>query len=157
IGWLGMGFHPLAAQSELPWVPKLRYEVMKTYLPTRGSMALDMMRRTATVQANLDFENEADATRKLRVGLALSPILTAMFANSPFVEGVATGERTHRGLVWLHMDDDRSGLLPFAWTDDFGYRQYVEWALDVPMFLVKRGAQLVLNTGQTFRAFMRDG
>lgn len=157
IAWLGLGFHPLARQDDLPWVPKLRYGVMKSYLPTRGSMGLDMMRRTATVQANFDFDSEADATRKLRVGLALSPITTAMFANSPFVEGRATGERSHRARVWLDTDPDRSGLLPFAWADDFGYREYIEWALDVPMFLIKRGDDLILNTGQTFRAYLADG
>lgn len=157
IAWLGLGFHPLAAQADLPWVPKLRYAIMREYLPTRGSLALDMMRRTATVQANFDFDSEADAARKLRVSLAISPVVTAMFANSPFVEGVATGERTHRAKVWLDTDPDRSGLLPFAWSEDFGYRDYVEWALDVPMFGFKRGAELVANTGQTFRAFMKDG
>lgn len=157
IVWLGLGFHPFARQDQLPWVPKLRYGVMKRYLPTRGAKALDMMRRTSTVQANLDYESEADAVRKLRVALALSPVITAMFANSPFVEGRATGERSHRAAVWLDVDPDRAGLLPFAWSDDFGYRDYVEWALDVPMFLVKRGGKILENTGQTFREFLRDG
>ncbi|HBQ18875.1 MAG TPA: glutamate--cysteine ligase, partial [Myxococcales bacterium] len=157
IGWLGLGFHPFARQADLPWVPKLRYGVMKQYLPTKGALALDMMRRTCTVQANFDFQDEADATRKTRVSLALSPIVTAMFANSPWVEGAPSGEVTHRGRVWLEVDPDRSGLLPFAWADDFSYRSYVEWALDVPMFLIKRGSQIVPNTDQTFRAFMRDG
>lgn len=157
LAWLGLGFHPFARQSDLSWVPKMRYGVMKRYLPTRGGRALDMMRRTATVQANFDYASEDDAVRKLRVSLALSPIVTAMFANSPFVEGKATGERSHRGLVWLDVDPDRTGLLPFAWAEDFGYRSYVEWALDVPMFLVKRRGELLLNTGQTFRAFLRDG
>ncbi len=157
IAWLGLGFHPLATQADLPWVPKLRYAIMREYLPTRGSMALDMMRRTATVQANFDYSSEADAARKLRIGLALAPILTAMFANSPFVEGRATGERSRRARTWLHMDPDRSGLLPFAWSEDFGYRDYVEWALDVPMFGFKRGNELVPNTGQSFRSFMTDG
>ncbi len=157
VAWLGLGFHPLARQDELPWVPKLRYGVMKHYLPTRGKRALDMMRRTATVQANLDFESEADAVRKLRVGLALSPVITAMFANSPFLEGKATGERSHRAAVWLDVDPDRSGLLPFVWEEGFGYRRYVEWALDAPMFMLKRDGRVVKNTGQTFRAFLRDG
>lgn len=157
IVWLGLGFHPFAHQSELPWVPKLRYGVMQHYLPTRGGHALDMMRRTATVQANLDYDSEADAARKLRVSLALSPVVTAMFANSPFVEGKATGERSHRASVWLDVDPDRSGLLPFAWAEDFGFRDYVEWALDVPMFLVKRDGKVLKNTGQTFRAFLADG
>ena len=157
IEWLGLGFHPVARQEDLPWVPKLRYGVMKSYLPTRGSKALDMMRRTSTVQANYDYSSESDASRKVRVGLALSPVVTGLFANSPFVEGRATGERSHRGRVWLDVDPDRAGLLPFAWSEDFGYRDYVEWALDIPMFLIKRGGQLVLNTGQPFRAFMKDG
>ncbi|MCB9591815.1 MAG: glutamate--cysteine ligase [Sandaracinaceae bacterium] len=157
IAWLGLGFHPLATQAELPWVPKLRYAIMKEYLPTRGSMGLDMMRRTATVQANFDYASEDDAARKLRVSLALSPIVGAMFANSPFVEGRATGERSHRLRVWLDVDPDRSGLLPFAWSDGFRYRDYVEWALDVPMFGFKRGGELIRNTQQTFRMFMTDG
>jgi len=157
IVWLGLGFHPFARRDELPWVPKLRYGIMKRYLPTRGEMALDMMQRTATVQANLDFSSEADALRKLRLSLAVSPIVSAMFANSPFVEGQLSGEKSHRVRVWLHMDPDRSGLLPFAWNEAATYRDYVEWALDVPMFLVKRGEKILPNTGQTFRAFMKDG
>ena len=157
LSWLGLGFHPLASADDLPWVPKLRYGVMREYLPTRGSMALDMMRRTATVQANLDFSDEQDAIRKLRLALRASPIVTAMFANSPFVEGRATGERSRRARVWLHMDPDRSGLLPFAWEEHMSYRRYVEWALDVPMFMLKREGRALLNTGQTFRAFLDDG
>lgn len=157
LAWLGLGFHPFARQADLPWVPKMRYGVMKEYLPTRGARALDMMRRTATVQANLDFASEDDAVRKMRVALALSPVVTAMFANSPFLEGAITGEQSHRALVWLDVDPDRTGLLPFAWAEDFGYRAYVEWALDAPMFFLKRGEALLRNTGQTFRAFLRDG
>lgn len=157
ITWLGLGFHPFAAQSDLPWVPKLRYGIMREYLPTRGSSGLDMMRRTCTVQANLDYASEADAMQKVRLGLALSPIVSAMFANSPLVEGKLTGERSRRALVWLNMDPDRSGLLPFAWHDDMSFERYVEWALDVPMFMVKREGKVVRNTGQTFRAFMDDG
>lgn len=157
IVWLGLGFHPFATQAELPWVPKLRYGVMKHYLPTRGSMGLDMMRRTCTVQANLDYASEADAMEKLRVALALSPIVSAMFANSPLAEGKLSGERSRRALVWLHMDPDRSGLLPFAWDREMSFARYIEWALDVPMFMVKRDGKIVHNTGQTFRAFMREG
>ncbi|MDB4974224.1 MAG: Glutamate--cysteine ligase, partial [Myxococcaceae bacterium] len=157
IAWLGLGFHPFAAQSDLPWVPKLRYGVMRDYLPTRGSMGLDMMRRTSTVQSNLDFASETDAMRKLRAAVAFSPIITAMFANSPLYEGALSGERTRRGLVWLNTDPDRTGLLPFLWRDDASFEGYVAWALDVPMFLVKREGKVVHNTGQTFRAFMRDG
>lgn len=157
IVWLGLGFHPFATRDELPWVPKLRYPIMRAYLPTRGALALDMMLRTCTVQANLDYASEADAMRKLRASLRVQPIVTAMFANSPLVEGAITGERTHRGAVWLAVDPDRSGLLPFAWKEGASFRDYVEWALDVPMFLVKRGDRVHRNTGQTFRAFLADG
>jgi glutamate--cysteine ligase len=157
IAWLGLGFHPFARQSDLPWVPKLRYGVMRDYLPTRGSMGLDMMRRTCTVQANLDFASESDAMRKLRVAVALSPVITAMFANSPLYEGSLGTERSRRALVWLNTDPDRTGLLPFLWSGKPSFEHYVDWALDVPMFLVKRGSKIVHNTGQTFRAFMRDG
>ena len=157
ITWLGLGFHPFAHQSDLPWVPKLRYGIMREYLPTRGAGGLDMMRRTSTVQANLDYSSEADAMQKLRLGLALSPIVSALFANSPLVEGKLTGERSRRALVWLQMDPDRSGLLPFAWHDDMSFERYVEWALDVPMFMVKRDSKVVHNTGQTFRSFMEEG
>lgn len=157
IAWLSLGFHPFASQNDLPRVPKLRYGIMEKYLPTRGSRALDMMRRTCTVQANLDYSSEADAMRKLRVGLALQPIVTAMFANSPIYEGQLGSRASERADVWLHMDDDRSGLLPFAWDKDMSFRRYVEWALDVPMFLIKRGSQVIPNTSQTFREYMRDG
>jgi glutamate--cysteine ligase len=157
ITWLGLGFHPFARQSDLPWVPKLRYGIMREYLPTRSSSGLDMMRRTSTVQANLDYDSEADAMQKVRLGLALSPIVSAMFANSPLVEGKLTGEQSRRALVWLNMDPDRSGLLPFAWSRDMSFARYVEWALDVPMFMVKRDGKVVRNTGQTFRSFMTEG
>jgi glutamate--cysteine ligase len=158
IAWLGLGFHPFARREDLSWVPKLRYGVMRAYLPTRGSMGLDMMLRTCTVQANLDYASEADAMRKLRVSLRLSPIVAAMFANSPFVEKRATGERSHRTRVWLNVDPDRSGLLPFLWSDaSAGFARYVDWVLDCPMFMLKRDGKIVHNTGQTFRAFMKDG
>ncbi|MFW5921573.1 MAG: glutamate--cysteine ligase [Polyangiales bacterium] len=155
--WLGLGFHPFARREELPWVPKLRYSIMREYLPTRGSMALDMMQRTCTVQANVDYSDEDDAMRKLRVSLRASPIITAMLANSPWVEGKPTGERSHRARVWLDVDPDRAGMLPFAWSSSAGYRDYVEWALDAPMFLLKRDGQVIDNTEQTFRRFMQDG
>ena len=157
ITWLGLGFHPFARQADLPWVPKLRYAVMREYLPTRGSMALDMMRRTCTVQANFDYDSEEDAVRKLRVALRLQPVVTAMFANSPFVEGRITGERSHRARVWLHVDPDRSGLLPWAWDGPLSFARYVEWALDVPMFLVKRGEAIFPATHLTFRQFVAQG
>ena len=157
IAWLGIGFHPFARQEDLPWVPKLRYGVMRDYLPTRAARPLDMMRRTATVQANFDYESEDDAMRKMRILLRLSPIATAMFANSPLYEGRLTGDRSERAKVWLAVDPDRQGLLPALWKQGSRIRDYVEWALDVPMFLFKRGGKVVKNTGQTFRAFWNDG
>ena len=157
VAWLGLGYHPIARQADLPWVPKLRYGVMREYMPTVGGRGLDMMRRTATVQANFDYASEADAVKKVRVSLGLSPVFTAIFANSPFVEGRATGERSHRAGVWLDVDPHRTGLLPFAWDDSFGYAQYVEWALDAPMYLVKRGDTIHHNRGQPFRTFLAEG
>jgi len=157
IGWIGLGFHPFARLDELPWVPKPRYPIMRDYLPTRGKNALDMMQRTATVQANYDYADTSDAMRKLRVSLILSPVLQAMMANSPFVEGRATGERSHRAAVWLDVDNDRAGLLPFAWRDDATIENYIGWALDIPMFLVKRDGKVKRATSITFRTFMRDG
>jgi glutamate--cysteine ligase len=154
---LSLGFHPFARLPELPRVPKLRYGIMEQYLPTRGSRPLDMMFRTSTVQANLDYSSEADAIRKLRVSLALQPIVTAMFANSPCYENHLGSRLSERADVWLHMDPDRTGLLPFAWDREMSFQRYVDWALDVPMFLIKRGAHVVPNTHQTFRKFLREG
>ena len=156
--WLGVGFHPLAKQSDLGWVPKQRYAIMREYLPTRGSGGHDMMRRTATVQANFDFSSEADALRKLVVCLKLGPLVNALGANSPFSEGKLSGYKSRRGLVWLNMDPDRSGLIPALLQNPKpGYRDYVEWALDAGMFLFKRHGRVFANTGQKFRDFMRDG
>lgn len=157
IAWIGLGFQPFARLDQLPWVPKPRYPIMRDYLPTRGKHAIDMMQRTATVQANYDYASTTDAVRKLRVALILSPIVQAMLANSPFVEDHATGEQSHRAAVWLDVDNDRAGLLPFAWRDDATIESYIDWALDIPMFLVKRDGKVKRNTSQTFRAFMRDG
>jgi glutamate--cysteine ligase len=157
IVWLGLGFHPFARQEDLPWVPKMRYGIMREYLPTRAARPLDMMRRTATVQANFDYASEEDAMRKMRVALRLSPIVSAMFANSPFYEGKLTGHKSERAKVWLAVDPDRQGLLPALWKPGSRIRDYVEWALDIPMFLFKRDAKVVRNTGQTFRSFWTDG
>jgi glutamate--cysteine ligase len=155
--WLGIGFHPFATQAELPWVPKQRYGIMRRYLPTRGTYGLDMMRRTATVQANFDYVNEEDALRKVRVSLRLSPLVTAIFANSPFYEGRLFGGRSYRARVWLSVDPDRQGLLPAVLERGRRFADYIEWALDAPMFLVKRGTQVIENTGQSFRSFMKYG
>jgi glutamate--cysteine ligase len=158
ITWLGLGFHPFATRAELePMVPKLRYPVMREYLPTRGGHALDMMLRTCTVQANYDYANEAAAMRMLRIALKLSPLTTAIFAGSPWKERVAFGGVTYRGRTWLDVDPDRSGLLPSMWASDARFSTYIEWALDVPMFLFKRDGAKVANTGQTFRSFWKSG
>jgi glutamate--cysteine ligase len=159
--WLGVGFHPFAKQSDLDWVPKLRYAVMREYLPTRGKFGLDMMRRTATVQANYDYSSEKGALRMLAVALKLAPLTTAIFANSPFVEGKVTGELSHRARVWLDVDPDRTGLVPQTWRAGAGFQSYVDWALDCPMFLFKRksatGVEVHDNRGQTFRDFLKSG
>lgn len=156
--WLMTGFHPLARQEELPWVPKQRYGIMREYLPTQGNGALDMMRRTATVQGNFDWSSEADAMQKLRLSLKLSPLVHALFANAPFREGGPTDFASLRGDVWLRMDPARSGLIPPVLDNPrAGYADYVEWALDAGMFLVKRGERILHNTGQTFRDFLANG
>lgn len=157
ITWLGLGFHPFARREELPWVPKARYPIMRAYLPTRGALALDMMLRTCTVQANFDFSSEARAMRKLRLGLKLAPVTTALFANSPVVEGRRFAGPSMRAKVWLEVDPDRAGLVAPVWREGATFRDYVEWALGVPMFLFKRDGAVVANTGQTFRAFLADG
>jgi glutamate--cysteine ligase len=157
ITWLGLGFHPFAKRSDLRFVPKQRYAIMREYLPTRGAHALDMMLRTCTVQANYDYLNEADAIQKMRVALKLSPLTTALFANSPWKEGAPHGGLSYRGRVWLDVDPDRSGLVPNLWAKDASFASYVEWALDIPMFLFKRNGEKVENTGQTFRSFWKSG
>jgi glutamate--cysteine ligase len=157
VAWLGIGFHPFAKQSELSWVPKLRYGVMQRYLPTRGAYGLDMMRRTATVQANFDYSSEAHAMRSLRLALRLSPLVTAMFANSPLVEGELFGGASYRARVWLDVEPARQGLVRGVLEGSGTFDDYVEWALDAPMFLVKRGSRILENTGQPFRRFLADG
>ena len=157
VRWLGVGFHPFAKRADYTFVPKMRYGIMREYLPTRGDHALDMMLRTATVQANFDYSSEKDAMQKMRVSLRLSPLNTAMFANSPFYEGKLHGGKSFRGKVWLDVDPDRSGLLPALLSKDASYERYIDWALDVPMFMLKRDGKPIANTGQTFRAFMKDG
>jgi glutamate--cysteine ligase len=130
---------------------------MRKYLPTRGELALDMMLRTSTVQANYDFSSEDDAMRKMQVALRLSPLTTAMFANSPFYEGSLFAGKSFRANVWTDVDPDRSGLVPALWGEHPRLVDYVEWALDAPMFMFKRDGKSMDNTGQTFRSFWKDG
>jgi len=157
IKWLGLGFHPFATREEFTMVPKQRYAIMREYLPTRGGLALDMMLRTATVQANYDYLSEDDAMNKLRVALRLAPLTAALFANSPFVDGKPFGGKSMRAKVWLDTDPDRSGLVPMVWKRNSKFVDYVEWALDVPMFMFKRDGQKFANTGQSFRSFWKSG
>lgn len=157
IRWIAMGFHPSASDRDLDWVPKSRYPIMREYLPTRGGHGLDMMRRTATVQANFDYHSERDAITKMQVALALAPIAQAMFAASPLKERSWTGYRSWRARVWLDVDPDRTGLLPMLWSKDATIGDYVRWALKIPMFVIKRGDRVLRATHLTFEQFWRDG
>jgi len=157
IVWLGLGIHPFHGIDELPRMPKERYDVMRAYLPTRGELALEMMHCTATVQANFDFADEADMARKMRVALALTPVVSSVFANSSLAAGKATGFASKRLHIWRHTDPDRTGPLPFAQRDGFGYRDYVEWALDAPVFFILRGERLIPLGRKTFRRFLAEG
>lgn len=156
IAWLACGFHPFATRDEIDWMPKGRYEVMRSYLPTRGDMAIDMMLRTCTVQANFDYADEAQCGRRLRLMMGVSSLITALFANSPFEEGKFSGYRSRRSRTWEAVDPDRCGLLPFVFDGDFSWQKYVDWALDVPMFFVKRGHHYNPHH-VSFRRFMADG
>jgi glutamate--cysteine ligase len=155
VAFLGVGFQPKWPLEAIPRMPKARYRIMTDYMPTRGGNALDMMYRTATIQANLDFSSEADMVKKFRVGLALQPLATALFANSPFTEGQPNGFRSFRSHVWLDTDPDRCGDLPFVFESGMGFERYVDYALDVPMLLVERNGAPINTAGQSFREFLR--
>jgi glutamate--cysteine ligase len=154
IGFLGMGMTPDWSRADMPMMPKGRYRIMTAYMPKVGKLGLDMMYRTCTVQTNLDFSSEADMVRKLRVSLALQPIATAMFANSPFTEGKPNGFLSFRSEIWRDTDADRSGMLPWAFESGMGFERWVDYALDVPMYFVKRGEQYVDVAGLSFRDLM---
>jgi glutamate--cysteine ligase len=154
IGALGLGFQPSSRRDEIPWMPKGRYAIMRAYMPKRGREGHDMMLRTCTIQANLDFESEAAMVKKFRVSLALQPIATALFANSPFVEGRPSGFKSRRAQVWTDTDPDRTGDLPFVFESGFGFERYVDYALDVPMYFVLRDGRYIDVSGQSFRDFL---
>ncbi len=156
LGFIGLGFSPLWKRDEVPVMPKGRYDIMRSYMPKRGKLGLDMMLRTSTVQVNLDFSSEADMVQKMRVALALQPVATALFANSPFTEGKPNGFQSYRAHIWSDTDPDRTGLIPFAFEPGFGFERYVEWALDVPMYFVYRDGKYIDASGQSFRDFL-DG
>ena len=156
LGFLGLGFDPMWRREDIPVMPKGRYDIMRAYMPKKGDLGLDMMLRTCTIQANLDFDSEADMVMKFRTSLALQPIATALFANSPFTEGRPNGFLSARANVWTDTDPDRTGMLDFVFEDGFGYERYADYALDAPMYFAKRGETYVDLSGQSFRAFM-DG
>jgi len=151
IGFLTLGMSPLWTRAQTPVMPKKRYRIMTSYMPKVGSLGLDMMYRTATVQVNMDYGSEADMVKKLRVSLALQPVAAAIFANSPFTEGKPNGFLSMRSQIWRDTDKDRTGIIPFVFEEGFGYERYVDWALDVPMYFVKRGDTYHDVAGASFR------
>ncbi|MEF3365721.1 glutamate--cysteine ligase [Methylocystis sp. 9N] len=151
IRFLDLGCSPKWTREETPAMPKQRYDIMRAYMPKVGALGLDMMFRTATVQVNLDFVSEADMVLKMRVGLALQPLVTALFANSPFLEGAPTGRLSQRSFIWRDTDPDRTGMLPFVFEEGFSFERYVDYALDVPMYFVKRGDVYHDVAGASFR------
>lgn len=155
LGFLGMGFHPSCTREQMPAMPKGRYAIMRRYMPLRGNLGLDMMKRTCTVQVNLDYQSEADMVRKFQTSLALQPLATALFADSPFVEGKPSGFMSYRANVWTDTDPDRTGLLPFVFEPGFGYERYLDYILDVPMYFVYRNGIYHDMAGRSFRDFMR--
>lgn len=155
LGFLGMGFQPKWRRDEMPWMPKGRYKIMRDYMPKRGNLGLDMMTRTCTVQVNLDFSSEADMVKKFRVSLALQPIATALFADSPFTEGKPNGFLSYRSHIWTDTDPDRTGMLDFVFEDGFSFERYVDYLLDVPMYFSYRDGEYIDLSGQSFRKFLR--
>jgi glutamate--cysteine ligase len=155
-GVIGLGFAPTWPLDEVPQMPKGRYGIMRRYMPKVGGYGLEMMFRTCTVQVNLDFESEADMVKKFRVGLALQPVATALFANSPFREGRPNGFLSYRSHIWTDVDNARAGMLPFVFEDGMGFERYVDFALDVPMYFVYRDGKYIDVSGRSFRHFL-DG
>ncbi len=154
IGFLGLGYQPKWRSSEMPWMPKSRYAIMRKYMPRKGKLGLEMMLATCTVQVNLDYSSEAGMVRMFRVALALQPIATALWANSPFKEGKPSGYLSYRSHVWTDTDPDRCGTLPFVFEAGFGFERYVDYMLDVPMYFVHRQGKYIDAAGQSFRDFL---
>ena len=154
VGFLGLGMWPDKRRDELPMMPKGRYAIMAGHMPRVGSLGLDMMLRTCTIQVNLDYSSEADMVKKFRVGLALQPVATALFANSPLTEGKPNGYKSFRSHIWEDTDPHRTGMLPFVFEDGFGYERYLDYALDVPMYFVFRNGKYVDVAGESFRDFL---
>ncbi len=156
IGFFGMGFQPKWRLEDMQWMPKERYRIMRRYMAKVGTMGHDMMTRTCTVQVNLDFSSEADMVKKFRVSLALQPVATALFADSPFTEGRPNGFLSYRSHVWEDTDPDRTGMLPWVFDGDMGFEKYTDYMLDVPMYFVYRNGKYIDTAGQSFRDFL-DG
>ncbi|MEP7350651.1 MAG: glutamate--cysteine ligase [Sphingorhabdus sp.] len=154
-GFLGLGLWPDKTREELPVMPKGRYAIMLRHMPRVGSMGLDMMLRTCTIQVNLDYSSEADMAHKFRTSLALQPLATALFANSPFLEGKPNGFLSYRSHIWSDTDPHRTGMLPFVFDNDFGYERYVDYMLDVPMYFVYRDGKYIDAAGLSFRDFLK--
>jgi len=155
VSFLGLGMWPDKTRAELPVMPKGRYEIMLRHMPRVGSMGLDMMLRTCTIQVNLDYSSEADMAQKFRTSLALQPLATALFANSPFTEGKPNGQLSYRSHIWSDTDPARTGMLPFVFDQGFGYERYAEYMLDVPMYFVYRDGRYIDAAGQSFRDFLK--
>ncbi|HIC29561.1 MAG TPA: glutamate--cysteine ligase, partial [Rhodospirillales bacterium] len=156
IGFIGLGYHPKWVSANQPWMPKGRYKIMRKYMPQKGGLGLEMMQNTCTVQVNLDFESEAAMVEMYRISLALQPVATALWANSPFKQGKPVGYLSYRSHIWTDTDPDRSGMLPFVFEDGFGFERYVDYLLDMPMYFVYRDGTYIDAAGQSFRDFM-DG
>ena len=155
--FLGLGVQPVSRLDEIEWVPKKRYRIMGPYMPKVGTLGQRMMKQTATVQANIDYSDEKDAMAKFRTMMGLAPLLTAIFANSPILEGQVTGYKSFRGHIWTDTDKARCGLLRFAFDPAVSFAHYVEYALDVPMYFIRRGQDYIDFTGITFRDFWNHG
>jgi glutamate--cysteine ligase len=154
LGFLGLGFNPKWKRADIPWMPKGRYAIMRRYMPLKGDLGLDMMLRTCTVQVNLDFASEADMIKKYRVALALQPVGTALWANSPFVEGKASGFLSYRSHIWTDTDPDRTGIPPYVFDQGMSFERHVDYLLDVPMYFVYRDGRYIDVAGKSFRDFM---
>lgn len=154
IGFIGLGYQPKWPREDAPWMPKSRYGIMRDYMPKVGTMGLEMMQSTCTVQVNLDFDSEATMVKMFRISLALQPIATALWANSPFRNGKPSGYLSYRSHIWTDTDPDRCGTIPFVFEDGFGFERYVDYMLDVPMYFVYRNGVYIDASGQSFRDFM---
>jgi len=155
VGFIGLGMWPDKTREELPMMPKGRYEIVANHMPKVGNLGLDMMLRTCTIQVNLDYGSEVDMVKKFRTSLALQPLATALFANSPFKEGKPNGYLSYRSHIWSDTDPARTGMLPFVFEDGFGYERWVDYLLDVPMYFAYRDGKYINAAGQSFRDFMK--